>query len=47
MKRDTTLPKRDDPTQWFNVADWIHVGFAESMQDAKRQFGGAPVLVEV
>jgi hypothetical protein len=30
--------------QTFRVAEWVHVGYARDMEDAKRQFGGAPVL---
>jgi hypothetical protein len=31
------------PFDWYAVR-WVVIGFAESMADAKAQFGGAPVL---
>ena len=38
--------KTPDGKQQFNVS-WIKLGTANNMQDAKRKYGGNPVLEEI
>lgn len=41
---ETTLDAEGRVIKWQKVAEWLHLGFADGMEDAKRKFGGAPVL---
>jgi hypothetical protein len=34
-------------TDWWKVVGWEMLGIVESMEDAKKRFGGSPVLEEV
>lgn len=29
---------------WHRVTEWPHLGYAESMEEAREKFGGRPVL---
>ena len=35
-----------EPSVWHRV-EWTQIGTATSMEDAKRKFGGHPVLEEI
>lgn len=54
LKDIPRLEKTGETTQtpeglirWNRVSEWIHVGYAESMEDAKAKFGGYPVLERI
>lgn len=43
IKTGETTQTPDGLIKW-NAVEWVHQGYAESLEEAKAKFGGYPVL---